>query len=536
MTENNGVVRTEQIARAKLSINSFMSSFSIEREQAFGAAASKTYAGARDIYRTAGYPPVLSVTDYLGRYQRDALAYRIVTAGPDDTWREPFSMLDGSNMEDGLSDTPFVKAWNKFVQFDTLEGDLLDDSRRSLWHYFFDVDRQCGIGQYAVMLLGFADVAPGDAQGFLLPLQPGGGGKLLYIHVANEYNSRILQEDLVRDPNNARFGLPEFYRMDFNDGFGQRRIHFSRCIHVAENGVLFGKPRLEAVYNRLIDIEKLLAASGEAGWRSITRKIIISTRDGYQLSESTVSADKVNDMIHGLRDVVELEGMDVNVVSGESIDPTGSIDNQLNMISAGTDIPKRILIGSERGQLASTQDEKHWNDNIEARRTQFVEPTIVRPFIKRMIYAGLLPMPSSGAYMLDWPSLFKTTDAEQSTTFLQYAQGISYLKDPGVERIVKQPELVKYFIRGLPADAVPNEQELAAMDAAAAQKQQDALALAQAQKQPAQVGAKMTPPKGMPQKGIAPVMNSAGDNATYIAEIRAAREEVNKMLERIHAD
>lgn len=475
MTTTNGTTERD-LAHQVLVANSFLNRYSIEREQALGALSSKFYDGSRDIYSVAGYPAQLSVESYLGRYQRDALAYRIVTAAPDDTWRKPFQMLDGNTLEDAVSDTEFINAWNEFVQFDSLEGDLLDDTRRSLWHYFYEADRQAGIGQYSVMVLGFNDGLPLDQ-----PLKRGGGNKLLYVNVLNEYYAKIYTSSLVSDSSSPRFGLPELYHINYGDQLGTRPVHYSRIVHVAEGGVILGKPRLEAVYNRLIDIEKLLSASGEAGWRSITRKIIISSRDGYQLSEGTVTTDKISDMIHGLRDVVELEGADVNVVSGESIDPTGALTQQIAMVSAGTDIPVRILIGSERGSLASTQDEKHWNDNIQARRTSFVEPVIVRQFIKRMIYAGLLPMPTSGNYCLDWPSLFEADDAVQSTTFLTYAQGVAQLAAQGVERIVKPQEVVKYFVRGLPADAVPTEQELAAMDEAAAQKQQDALELAKAQ-------------------------------------------------------
>lgn len=498
-TSTGSVTEERDLAAQRLAANAFVNQFSIERDRQFGAASSRFFSGSRDIYAVAGYPTTLSIEAYLGRYQRDPLAYRIVVAAPDDTWRQPFLLVDGNTLEDGVSDSEFVNAWNDFVQFDSLQGDLLDDSRRSLWHYFYDVDRQCGIGQYAVMILGFDDGLPLDQ-----PLKMGQGKRLLYITVMNEYNAKVYPSSLITDVNNSRFGLPAYYDINYGDAIGVKQVHYSRIIHVAEGGVMFGKPRLEAVYNRLIDIEKLLSASGEAGWRAITRKIIISSKDGYTMGEGTVTVDKISDMIHGLRDVVELQGADVNVVSGDAIDPSGALESHLNMLCAGTGIPKRKLIGAEAGKLASGQEEKNWFDTISARRTHFVEPVIVRQFIKRMIYAGLLPMPSSNNYCLDWPSLFEADDVTQATTFLSYAQGLSYLNTPGVERIVKQRELVQYFVRGLPANAVPDDTELAALDAEAAQKQADALALAQAQK-PADGAGQV---KQAEPKGLLPVANS----------------------------
>lgn len=453
------------IEAQRIVANGFMNRYSVERDRAYGAAASNFFDGSRDIYSVAGYPEALNIESYIGRYQRDPLAYRIVTAPSDDTWRKPFAMLDGATLEDGIADTEFVKAWNKLVQFDNFESDLLDDSRRSLWHYFYDVDRQAGIGQYAVMILGFD-----DGKKLSEPLDKGKGKKLVYVNVLNEFYAKVYPSSLENDSTNPRFGLPTMYEVNYGDNIGTIQVHFSRVIHVAEGGVLYGKPRLEAVYNRLIDVEKLMSASGEAGWRAITRKIIISSKDGYQLSEGTVTTDKVESMIHGLRDVVELEGADVNIVSGEIIDPTGPITQQLNMISAGTDIPVRILIGSERGQLASDQDEKHWNDNIQSRRTNFVESSIVRQFIRRMIYAGIMPLPTSGNFYLSWPSLYENSDEEQARTFLTYTQGISQLAGQGVERIAKANKVVQYFVRGLPADAVIDDAELAKMDSDAAAK------------------------------------------------------------------
>lgn len=508
MTIINGTTKTNgtgerDLASQKLAANSFLSRYSIERDQQFGALSSKFFDGARDIYSVAGYPATLGIETYLGRYQRDPLAYRIVTAAPDDTWRSPFSILDGNTVEDAVSDTEFVKAWNDFVQFDNLEGDLLDDSRRSLWHYFYDADRQAGIGQYAVMVLGFNDGLPLDQ-----PLKQGKGNKLLYVTVMNEFNAKILPSSLVADSNNPRFGLPEIYHINYGTQLGIVPVHRSRIIHVAEGGVLFGKPRLEAIYNRLIDVEKLLAASGEAGWRAVNQKIIISSRDGYQLAEGTITADKVSDLIHNLRSVVELEGADAQVISGQMVDPSLAVETHLNMICAGTGIPKRKLIGAEAGKLASGQEEKNWFDAIVSRRTSFVSD-YVRQFIKRMIYAGILPMPKSGNYTLDWPSLFENDDTTQATTFLTYAQGLSYLKDPGIERMVKPTEVVKYFVRGLPADAVPTEQELAKMDAEAAKAQQDALELAKAS-QPTDGGIKQVTPKGLltEDKTAQPAVNS----------------------------
>jgi hypothetical protein len=58
-------------------------------------------------------------------------------------------------------------------------------------------------------------------------------------------------------------------------------------------------------------------------------------------------------------------------------------------------------MGSERGELASSQDKLNWDERILDRRTQFAGPFVVRPFIDRLIEFGALPQPTE--YVIRWP-------------------------------------------------------------------------------------------------------------------------------------
>ena len=53
-------------------------------------------------------------------------------------------------------------------------------------------------------------------------------------------------------------------------GVSSRVVHWSRVIHIAENAGgtgVYGLPRLQSVYNRLEDLLKIMAGSGESAWR-----------------------------------------------------------------------------------------------------------------------------------------------------------------------------------------------------------------------------------------------------------------------------
>lgn len=458
MSDNieGAVTGTDNLEQVQLAVNAVINQ---HRRRTLGGASSVYFNGDRNIYDAVGYPVNITIQQYIDRYKRQDIAERLVNAKPDETWRKQPRILDGSTKDDAKDDTEFVKAWERLSDFASLERDLLSDSR-SFWHYFREADRMAQLAGWSVLVLGIGD---GNLEA---PLPKGTSKPLAYLSVyCGDDKAKIEDAYIVKDHHNKRFGLPEYYSIDFSDGFGTRKVHYSRVIHVSETDDLFGTPELQSVYNRLIDIEKVLAASGESGWRMANRKIIISTRDGYSLGETTVPETHVKELMHDLRDVVGLDGMDVQVIDGQIVDPTSLININLDIIAGSKAIPKRILLGSERGELASSQDETNWYNRIDERRQNLAEPVILRPFIYRLIYTGILPMPSSGSIYIDWPSLYEMDDREQAEVTKLYSETFGNLSKPGLDRILNVKAFTNTFIRGLPEDAVPDEIELLEQEA-----------------------------------------------------------------------
>jgi hypothetical protein len=52
------------------------------------------------------------------------------------------------------------------------------------------------------------------------------------------------------------------------------------------------------------------------------------------------------------------------------------------LISAGTGIPQRVLMGSEQGKLAAKQDRANWDNRVTDRQTDFAGPLVLRPFVR----------------------------------------------------------------------------------------------------------------------------------------------------------
>lgn len=400
----------------------------------------KQFGGDRDVYQEAGYPTDVSFEEYLAIYRREGLGTRIVNAPAIATWRELPRVRDGK----AESGTEFLNAWQELVTVDN--QDILD--QKPLWHYLERVDRISGIGRYGVLLLGI-----GDGRTLEAPLVKWDGKKarprLLYVAPYHEEAARV--KSLDTNERSPRFGLPQTYEIDVGtqvdagqgreggssgrraSGAVTRTVHWSRVIHVAEELIsdeIYGTPRLEKVFNRMKDFEKVLAGSAEAFWRLVYQGIIFSADKDFDPPDKEVTEEKIEAFIHKLRRWIVLQGIEAQPMPGQMVDPSGLTEVLFTYVAAATGIPKRILMGSEMGQLASSQDERNWARVIAARQKNFAEPVILRPLIARLVYAGVLPAPATGV-AIEWPSLFELTTIEQADVNKTRAEILEMLAPEG---------------------------------------------------------------------------------------------------------
>ena len=74
---------------------------------------------------------------------------------------------------------------------------------------------------------------------------------------------------------------------------------------------------------------------------------------------------------------------------------------------------------------------------MNERRRNFAEPSILRPFIDRLIMVGVLPKPKEGKYFVKWPSVSILSDKEQANIGLQKARAIKeYAGTFGSEQVL----------------------------------------------------------------------------------------------------
>lgn len=406
----------------------------------------KSFSGARDLYKVLGYAEKLTYDDFANVYSRDGLATRIVDAVSDETWRENPVLIEGENKKSDELDKP--------SQLQIGFAKLAD--RLDLFTEFNDADAYCGISRYAVLVLGLPGKMSDPA-----PL----GKKLAYVMAHDEGSAIIATGDIEANVNSERFGLPNFYTvtMDVDNASATQRIHWSRCIHIREGRTksrTYGVPRLKSMYNRIQDLEKVVGGGSEAFWLLIHRGLALTAKEGTTLPPINSDAykdmeDEVDEYEHGISRIMRLIGLDVTDLGGKPVDSDAQFRTLVAYLSGSSRIPQRILIGSEAGSLASSQDEYNFASFIVSRQKKFAEPKILRAFIDKCGELGILDVPAE--YSVEWPSLFQLTDAEKATIASTVAGAMNSATGGVPESVMPPAEFAQRYLDYVPETPDPVE-------------------------------------------------------------------------------
>lgn len=355
----------------------------------------QSYNGDRNLYEALGYKTELEFSDFYGRYKRQEIAKAVIDRPVKATWQGVLELTETNKPEE----TEFEKTWRKL------------DRELGLKTRLARLDRLTGLGRYGILLLGFD-----NGGSFEQPLVKKPKMNLKYVRPFSEESAKIIKyEDRI---NNPRYGQPVVYHVEVGDYVTKATkivpVHYTHVIHAVDGALesdVYGTPRLEAIFNRLMDLEKLVGGDAEMFWRG--------ARPGYhgkldpEYSATKEFQDKLKSEIeefeHNLKRILVMEGVDLKNLAQQIADPATHVDAQLKMLSAETGIPMRILSGSERGQLASSEDRSEWMSYVQTRREEFAEPCIVRPFVDKLIEFGLLPEPEDD-YKVEWSDLFAQSE------------------------------------------------------------------------------------------------------------------------------
>lgn len=376
----------------------------------------KQYDGDRDVFEVLGYPDEPEIEDYRAKYERNDIAQRIVSMPAQDTWRHPPDIFDS----DDDDETAFQNDLEQLTQ------------QTRPWQNIRRADTIAGIGEFGVLFIGVREeLDEGEEVDLSSPLEPDSLDSPEDItHYQPLAQDSIEEWDIGKevglDPSDPMYNKPVIYHLDFSTLDESEeditRVHHSRLLHIpaglrGESDVK-ADPRLQSIFNRLIDLEKVVGSSAEMFWAGADRKFHfnIDSQNATDIPDSELDTmdDEVQKLVHDMQSHLKTFNTNLEVIEGDDPDPTGIVDSLLKFISGATGIPLRLLVGSERGELASSQDRANWFGQVETRQNTFAEPVIIRPFIDKMIDLGVLSDPQDGTYDVEWKNLFELTELEQA--------------------------------------------------------------------------------------------------------------------------
>lgn len=413
----------------------------------------------RDIDEACHYPKVITTEMYSYMYEREGVAQRVVGLEPEDSWALDPEIEDNEDPED----TEFEKAWTK----------LADE--KNLLHFLHRIDELSGIGRFGVMLLGLSDgeelskpvdgiSEKGVVTGRSTPLE------LMYLRVFDEAVVKIKSTE--GDKTNPRFGKPTVYQINFqettenedttaSDTTSQDKlVHWSRIIHIADNrktSEVYGVPRMKKVYNRLMDIRKILSGSGEMFWKGAFPGYSFemdpkALEDGATIDPDSIRAE-FEKYSNGLQRYLATKGLTVKSLAPQVADPKSHMETELRYIAITLSIPFRIFMGTEEAKLASSQDTDTWNKRIARRQDKYVTPLVIRPFIDRLIGFGVLPVPEEETYTVKWPDLSTPSETTAAEVMVKKTEALAKYVSGDVSAIMP-PEVYLDMIMLLDSDEI----------------------------------------------------------------------------------
>jgi hypothetical protein len=400
-----------------------------------------TFSGARDLYTTLGYTRDLRFSHYYDRYRRGGIARRIVNLFPSATWASGIEIIED---EDPDVETPFERA----------VADLFARQDLDLWAKIKRADVLACIGRYSILLVG------GDLGDWSTPLPKGlSADRILYVEPYSEEKAKITR--LVSDKKDARYGLPEYYEVTTGTDdaavaamlspLGSQgvtsttttttgtslRVHWSRVIHVTPDPLdnpLLSSPVLEPVWNYLDDLDKNIGGGSEAAWRSMGRKIhanMVGENVRMKPADEAALTDEIEEYIHGMRDFIRTSNIEINPLQPGAVMFGGNASSVAEFVAGTLGVPKRILMGSERGELASDQDRNNFRDNIVTpRRVSFGTPLLLQ-IVNRFVEHGVLPTPAAKPQVI-WPNENRSTRRRRRRSSTPWRGRTTPTSRPGV--------------------------------------------------------------------------------------------------------
>ena len=424
-----------------------------------------------DIDTSCGYPDAITTAMYREMYNRTGMAARVVNVWPDECFSERMEVYETEER----GKTAFEKAWDDLV------------ITKNIIHFLHRADRLSGIGQFGLLFFGVGDgkrlnepvpdvvvdQKTGRVLGAFTNKYP-----LLYLRAFDEYSVQIAARNT--NINSPRYGYPETYSVNFDDSAftmvtekgtqtskNLQTVHWTRVVHIADNrecSEVLGIPRMQPVWNDLLNIRKTLGGSAEMFWRGGFPGIAFQMNNGdgtIDVSDAAKATmrDNIKDYFENLDRALLLENVEAKSLSPQVADPKSNFETQVMSLCATMGLPHRIFLGSEEAKMASTQDQKAWDRRVMQRQRNYLTPMVVRPVVDRLIAYGALPVPAQ-EYKVFWPDRAALTSSEMADVAKKETEAMAAYVEGGISQIITPKDFFVDFMHKTEEEATKFEKDI----------------------------------------------------------------------------
>ncbi len=416
-----------------------------------------------DHYRDFGYPLSLTFLQFHQMYARNGLARAGIEKTVGKTWQDsPFLLEKERDGSEGTKtkETPLEKEIRR--RFDDLR----------LWQHLAEGDRRSLVGNYAGVILRLA-----DSKRFQEPVDTVPGGLAGLVELIPAWEGQLTVSSWDTDEESPNYGQPtqfQFNEAQVGDTAGGAtanktrsfNIHPDRVLVWSKDGTVHGSSLLEPGYNDLLTLEKISGAGGEGFWKNAKSAPVLEVDKEMNVSEMAKAmgiapeaiADKMSEQVDdwnkGFDKMLMVQGMQAKTLGITLPSPEHFFNIALQAFAASVGIPLKILVGSQTGERASTEDAREWAQTIMSRRTSQTIPNIMA-LVRRLERFNILPPGKD--WFVDWTDLTEASMAEKIDRSVKMADVNS---KTGTAEWVFTPEEIRMaadYEPLSPADAVRDE-------------------------------------------------------------------------------
>lgn len=388
-------------------------------------------------FKDFGFPVDVQFEMAYRMWRRNGFARAAINKTVSKTWTEaPFLLdheRDGSQAANDDKETVLEKSIRqKFTEL-------------RIWQQLATADTRALVGSYSGVILRIADNKP-----FAAPLETVSGGLDALLEIIPAWEGQLKVAKWDEAETSPTYGEPllweydeQLVSSDTNSVNSKRRkitIHNSRIVIWSKDGTLNGFSSLEPGFNDLLTLEKIIGAGGEGFWKNAKSAPILSTEQDASLDAMAKAMGiEVKDLLDAMNKQVEewqqgfdkllmLQGMKADVPSVNLPQPEQFVMVALQSFASSFDIPLKILLGSQTGERASSEDAREWAVSCSSRRENVVVPSILS-FIRRLESCGILPV--NDEWFVDWNDLTEATVSEKLDLSNKMADANVKMKDHG---------------------------------------------------------------------------------------------------------